>query len=172
MFQPLSPLMQVAFIVEDLEAGMAHWARALRVGPFFTLPHVKYLSSVYREQSTTLDISLAFAFSGDMQIELVQLHDDAPSVFREHLDRFGHGAHHLGAVCDDFEAEIERLVAAGAKPIHRLLSETGAETIFLEVPGYGNGSIELIKGSERLRRRFADMKAAAANWDGQAIQAS
>ncbi len=162
----LPPIMQIAYLVEDLDAAMRHWAETLRVGPFFVFPHVDYVDATYMGEASKPDISLAFAFSGELQIELVQQHNDAPSIFRAFHLRHGYGAQHLGAISDELEVDARNLETAGVRPIQRLLSRSGAETLFFSTALVPGETLELIRGSSGLHERFAAMKRAAREWDG------
>ena len=89
MSHRLPHIMQFSYVVRDLDAAIEHWAGNLQVGPFFVAPHVPYTRCLYRGTPTDLDMSVAIAYTGDTQIELVQQHNDAPSIFRDFLSRRG-----------------------------------------------------------------------------------
>ena len=159
------PVMQVAYVVDDVRAAAQSWADAFGVGPFFVQDHVRYRELAYRGEPSPLDVSLAFAFSGELQIELVQQHNDAPSIYRDFLAAGGQGAQHLGALSADIEADAAQLVERGFKVIQRGVSEAGGvQTLFFESPM--GGVVELIAACNGVRSAFAAMKAAAENWDG------
>jgi Glyoxalase/Bleomycin resistance protein/Dioxygenase superfamily len=73
---------QIGFVVDDLLAAAADWARVFGVGPFHVMPvfdqHV-----IYRGSESTITCQVAVAQAGPVQIELIQQHCDRPSVFRE-----------------------------------------------------------------------------------------
>jgi len=50
-------------------------------------------------------VSIAMAFAGHMQIELIQPKDNHPSVYKEIVDRRGYGFHHVGIAVEDADAE-------------------------------------------------------------------
>lgn len=161
------PIMQVAFVVEDIHKAVEQWARQMRVGPFFLQEHVRYQSLTYRGAECGADVSLAFAFSGELQIELVCQHNEAPSIYRDAVAAAGYGAQHLGTLCADMAAELARFAALGIEPIQRGVSASGVETIFLPFQSGPAGVIELIQSSPQLDDAFALMRAAAAGWDGE-----
>ena len=76
---------QNGYVVRDLEAAIAQWLEVPRVGPFFVLEHVKAEGFEYRGEPSPLEVSFAFANSGPLQIELIQQHGDAPSMYRDFL---------------------------------------------------------------------------------------
>ena len=86
--QPLGAVMQVAYFVEDMDRALKHWTKMLRVGPFFLFEHFALLDAKYRGKPTDVDLTLALAFSGTMNLALIVQNNDAPSVYREVADRF------------------------------------------------------------------------------------
>ncbi|HEY2032186.1 MAG TPA: VOC family protein [Rhizomicrobium sp.] len=165
--QRLGAIMQIAYVVDDLHDAIAKWARDLLVGPFFVYEHVKYRQLMFRGKPSAADVSLAFAFTGDLQIELVQQHNDAPSVYREFLARKGTGVQHMGALSDDLVADTVQLKALGIDAVQHGISATGSETIYFESERSLGSMLELIQTSDGLRASFARMKRAAQDWNGK-----
>jgi hypothetical protein len=118
-------IFQLAYIVADIDAAIAHWSKLLGVGPFFVVRHAAYEEQTYKGALTNPDVSLAFAYSGQCNIELIQLHDDEPSVYRDFVKQRGHGMQHLGALSDNIEADSRELLERGALLVQRGLSATG-----------------------------------------------
>lgn len=48
-----------------------------------------------------------------MQIELIGLRDDRPSVYKELVDSTGYGFQHFGVAARDFEGQVRRMRAQG-----------------------------------------------------------
>lgn len=158
-------LMQIAYVVEDIDLAVKHWAEKLGVAPFFVTRHAKYSKLTYQGEQAYCDISLAFAYSGDYQIELVQQHNDMPSVFRDFVERNGFGMHHVGILAEDIEEEILKLAARGVDPVQHCISELGVEAIFFNCDLHPGGMLELIQATPVLSAAFSYMKDAAKNWD-------
>ncbi|MBN2977186.1 VOC family protein [Pseudomonas sp. FP597] len=161
----IGSIIQQAFLVEDLDSSIQDWL-ALGVGPFFVSRHPKYKTQVYRGQSIESDFSAAFAYSGDVQIELIQLHDDKPSVFEEFLRSQGFGVHHIGVLTDDIAADIEALELLGYSLIQRMTSLIDVETAFMSFPHKSGATLELIQRSPTLDAGFGMMKQITESWDG------
>src|SRR5215831_1703046 len=98
---PVPPriIKQVAYVVDDLDAAIAHWVKVVGAGPFFRLDHARAADVRYRGVPIEGDVSLALGNSGDVQIELIAPHGDGPTIYRE-LPR---GVHHLAMFADDFD---------------------------------------------------------------------
>jgi methylmalonyl-CoA/ethylmalonyl-CoA epimerase len=109
-----SPVRQVAFVVNDLEAGMRSWADLLDVSPWsaYTLGPPRLRDMVFRGEATEFAFRHALAWSGELQLELVQPLT-GPSIFTEHLDRHGEGVHHIGVIVPDHAASSALLVERG-----------------------------------------------------------
>ena len=92
----------VAYIVEDIDAAMHHWREDFDVGPFLVTRIALPLSNAYYrgEKAQPARVNIAFAYVDDMQLELIQLIGDTPSLYKEALDRKQTGVHHY-AVCVD-----------------------------------------------------------------------
>jgi hypothetical protein len=161
----IGPVMQMCHLVEDLDRSVEQWVR-LGVGPFFVTRHPKYTVDTFRGQSVESDISAAFAYSGELQIELVQVHGRGPSAFEEFRQRHGYGLHHVGVLSNDLPADTALLAELGVQPFHRMVSALGVETVFFDVEQPGGAVLELIARSPVLDDGFAAMKAAAQAWDG------
>jgi hypothetical protein len=161
----MSPIVQVAYVVHDIDAAIAHWNR-LGVGPFFVSRHMKYAEQTYRGEHTDCDISAAFAYSGEVQLELIEQHNTAPSAFKDFKSRHGIGVQHFGVLSGDLKADTAALAAQGFLPFHRMVSAIGVETVFFEPALLGGTVLELIQTSPAITAGFAQMKEAAQGWDG------
>ena len=64
------PVRQIGYVVTDLDQAMTGWLE-LGVGPWFVMRGLA-LQADYRGEPCETTLSLAFANSGEMQIELIQ----------------------------------------------------------------------------------------------------
>jgi len=157
-------IFQSGFVVRDLEEATRHWVEVLGVGPFFLLDHIEFEWCEYRGRPVELDLSVTLGFSGDCQIELIRQHNDAESVYTEFLHEHGTGLQHVGTLVDDLDAALDahglrgKVVQQGAIP--------GCRFAYVDTARHGGGMLELIEAGPDVRRSFADMRAAARNWDG------
>jgi len=155
------PVRQNGYVVEDLEAAAAHWTKRLGVGPFFLLENVAMVEPVYRGEPCEARISLALANSGDLQIELVVQHDQAPSIYREWLDRGRTGLHHVGFFVDDIEAAL-----AGLDPAPERLQH-GRTFCYIDTEQHPGTITELIAPDAGMRGLFDTIRQATVDWDGR-----
>ncbi len=109
------PIRQTAYVVRDLDAAVRGGRRS-GVGPFLAMPRQRMQGYVHRGEAVDPELTLAFANSGELQIELILAHDDRPSPFRETLDAGRDGAHHLAWWVGDWTGwEHRRRTQAGSR---------------------------------------------------------
>lgn len=104
-------LFQQAYVVADLDAAMAATNTALGTREWATLPPAM-LPYRYRGRSVECSLAIGFARSGDVQIELLQP-VAGEGLHAEFLGARGPGAHHLGFLVDDLDAELAAAADAG-----------------------------------------------------------
>ena len=95
---------QNSYVVPDIDAALQRWTAKLGVGPFYIYRHLDLGPVTYRGRPSTLDASFALAQAGDIEIELIQQHNEAPSAYRDVFGADKGGFHHVGAWVDDFDA--------------------------------------------------------------------
>lgn len=112
----LGPSTQLGFVVRDLDAATRHWIETLGVGPFLFLdkgtgrpPNPSW----HRGEKVVVETRLAFGFLGDVQIELIEQVNEAPSPYREFLAGGREGLQHFGYWVPDYAAARRRVEAAG-----------------------------------------------------------
>jgi len=102
---------QQAYVVADLDAAQEALARSLGASPFVTLPPA-LLPYRYRGRDVQCALALAFARSGDVQIELLQP-VEGEGLHVEFLAEHGFGAHHLGFLIDQLDPELAHAAGLG-----------------------------------------------------------
>lgn len=104
---------QMGYVVDKLETAMARWSDTLGIGPFTVIPHVPIDGGLYRGAPTQVDISVATAESGAIQIELIEQHNDVASCYRDLFPAGREGLHHVAVHTADYDAEVGRYEAMG-----------------------------------------------------------
>jgi len=169
------PVMQMGFLVDDIEATALEWAEKKGIGPFFIDEHVKYQSFVYRGEDTPVDLTLAFAYCGDIQIELMKQHNYAPAVYSEMRNSYGKngGLLHMATFTDDIEADVAAMETLGNKVIQRAVDLPGKvesiymEGVFADKSFHPGSLIEYIQVDDEVKELMKILKDACANWDGK-----
>ena|SRR5436305_146288 len=164
--QPANGIMQMAYVVPDIRAAISEWIARLNVGPWFLLDHFTGVDPVYRGGPSRAGVSIAMSFAGHMNIELIQPKDDHPSVYKETIDRLGHGFHHWGIASADFAADVARYEEMGMTLAFRAGVPTGGEVAYFDSGGALPGFVELIETNTGMERAFSRWYGAALAWDG------
>jgi catechol 2,3-dioxygenase-like lactoylglutathione lyase family enzyme len=112
------PIRQVGYVVRDLDAALRAWC-ALGVGPWYATGAHQLRDCWYRGDHCEPTISVAFASSGPMQLEVIQPLDDTPSIYREFLDAGHEGYQQLAWWVRDFDAVTHAADAAGWSLVFR-----------------------------------------------------
>ncbi len=167
----LGTLRQLAWVVADIDAAMNHWWRVLGVGPWFLKPHVgvtrfRHLGREATSPAGLPDLAIAFANSGDLQLELIMQRNDAPSMYRDFLQRQGPGMQHVAFWTERFDAQVQRLLDAGYVEGHA--GQVGSRGRFgyyvhADLPG---NVVEVSEQSGGKAEFFRQIREAAAGWDG------
>ena len=103
----MGPAHQVAYVVDDIDTAMRRWHSEHGVGPFLVTRNAVPLSNAYYRgrKAQTNRAHIAFAYVGDMQLELIELVGDTPGLYREARDRRLTGVHHYAVLVEDFLPE-------------------------------------------------------------------
>ena len=103
---------QNAWVVDDLETAIHQWVDELGVGPFFVTEYRSVLQDVvYRGSPGVLDMKVALAQNGPIQVELIEPLS-APSAYRDSVTS-GTGFHHMCAWSEDVSADVAYLESLG-----------------------------------------------------------
>lgn len=108
-------LVQMAFLVPNLEAGCAALHRAYGWGPFLGGTEGVLADHVYRGQpADPIRIRGIFVQSGDINIEVIEVVSDTPSAFHEALRGDGQPVlHHCATFAADYAGTRDHFVAQG-----------------------------------------------------------
>ncbi len=161
------PVMQNGFVVPDLDRALEHWTQVMQVGPFFRFEHIDFAQVWYRGQpASDIDLSVAIAYWGDIQIELIRQRNAVPSIYSEFEGRGLTGLQHMGVITESVERDLIRLAAQGVTPIQHGSTAAGMRFAYLSTDQHPGAMIELIESSRRMLAFFGTMRAAARDWDG------
>lgn len=164
--QQIGGISQVAYVVEDIQTSMKEFTARLGLGPWFLSGPFVPPEGFYRGEPTDMKVSLALAFAGHVMIELIQQHDDKPSVYREMVETRGYGFHHWGICTDRFEETIAKYESDGYVIAFSDRSPRGVRIVYMDATRDLPGMIEIIEWGERLESIYMDYFAASQDWDG------
>ncbi len=161
------PVMQNGFVVGDLEAAIDHWTRVMRVGPFFLFEGISFAECWYRDRAATdIDLAVAIAYWGDVQIELIQQRNTVASIYTDFRLARGTGLQHMGVISGSVEQDLQRLARQGIHPVQHGRTSAGMRFAYVATDHHPGGMVELIEAGPQGLAFFAKMHAAAKAWDG------
>lgn len=163
---PFGPIVQNAYVIGDVDRAVAHWSGKVGVGPFFLLEHVRFGDVEFRGAPLRLDISVAIAQWGEVQVELIVQHDAAPSIYTEFAARHGEGLQHVGVMTDSVDRHLERLAAIGVAPVQHGATANGMRFAYVATDAHPGAMIELIESGPAVDAFFAMVRKAGHSWDG------
>ena len=67
----------------------------------------------YRGELIEADVSYAFGYAGEAQIQLIEQHDETASIYRDMFSHGGFGLHHVAKLVPDYEMAKSNLKAQG-----------------------------------------------------------
>ena len=158
---------QNGYIVRDIRAAMDHWVKVMGIGPWFYIDRVQTDYFRHRGIDSNLEMSVALANSGDLQIELIQQRNEAPSMYREFLAAGHEGLQHLAYWTNDFQGLYDNALSLGYKVGHE--GQIGGEQgrfAYFDTQAHPGTVIEIsdISGSKGFF--FEHVRQAAIGWDG------
>ena len=163
---PTKGVIQISFIVEDLRKAMTQFTERLNAGPWFMRERSSFAKQTYRGQPTSLEVSLAMAYAGGTLVELIQQHNDVPSVYREVAERRGYGFHHWGVASDRFDETVAGYLAQGYEVGFEAEPVPGVHVAYIDTTAHLPGMIEVIEMTPQVEAMFASYYQASLGWDG------
>ncbi len=157
---------QNGYVVRDIEAAMAHWTEVMGVGPFYYIEKVEVENFTYKGAPSNADMSIALANSGDLQIELIQQRNDAPSMYLDFLNAGHEGMQHMAYWTMNFEEDYERVLSLGYKVGQEGQIGENGRFAYFETESHPGTVVELSDISGPKGGFFKHIAEVASSWDG------
>ena len=167
MSRIFGPVRQNGYVVRDIQAAMDHWIKVMGVGPWYYVDRVKTDYFRHRGRDSDIEMSIALANSGNLQIELIQQRNDAPSMYQEFLAAGREGLQHMSFWTTDYQALYDRALTLGYKVGHE--GQIGGEKgrfAYFDTEAHPGTVIEISDISGGKGRFFERLRQVAADWDG------
>lgn len=154
------PIIQVAWVIEDIDAAEALWGSAFGIAKWTRIPDVHFGpdTCTYRDEPADFVAHVSMAYAGDLQLELIQPVSGV-SIYTEFLAAGGPGLHHVCFESDDLDAALARAGEAGMSVVQEGSMAHGAIR-FAYVDGSAGGApyIELVTLSPEMRDFYDAMR--------------
>ena len=162
----LGNIRQLGYVVENIDRSIAAWTAQLAVGPWLIIRNVP-LQTTSRGLPSVPLIDCAFAYRGEIQIELIQQKNDAASPYRAWIEQGRYGLHHTAFLVEQIGQRVEQLQHAGLTMACDINMPTGGRYVYFDSPVPGEQtSIELLEATPAMMQMFEQGMAGAAAWDG------
>ena len=149
---PQKRILHIGMVVRDIEKARDHWMKALGLekAPAITIAAGDAKNPTeYRGHLSSAQAKLVFITLDNLQIELIEPTGDAPSHWREFLERKGEGVHHIAfAVKGMGEGYLENYDKAGYPTVQHGGWDTG-EYGYMDTAAALGVTLELIENYNR-----------------------
>lgn len=108
----LPKVSQIGIVVPDIGKAVRHYSKFLNIKPWFRSKTASN-DAVFKGESISLELDIALAFSGGVEIELIQMLTDRECIYSDIMKKQGGGLHHIGATVRGFDKKLMQLRAAG-----------------------------------------------------------
>jgi len=160
------PIVQYAYVVDDLDEGIRHWVEVMGAGPFFVSRNHRGREHRYRGELDDAVFSYAFGQAGPAQVQLIQCMDDSPSIYRDMFAPGEEGFHHVACLvpAGDMEREVARFTDAGFEVASTLHSYV--PVAYLDCRSALGFFVELHGLNDDVDDLFREIREAHETWDG------
>lgn len=167
MSRVFGAIRQNGYVVRDIRAAMDHWIEVMAVGPWFYFERAKIDYFRHRGEPSNVEMSIALASSGELQIELIQQRNDAPSMYMEFLGAGREGLQHVAYWTRDYQALYDSALSLGYEVGHE--GQIGGERgrfAYFDTEAHPGTVVELSDISGPKGAFFEHVRRASIDWDG------
>jgi len=163
MQKNLGPLGQIGYVVPDLKAAAMEWVDRAGIGPWYIAERVPLDYFRYRGLDSDVEIGIATAFTGSLEIELIAQNNDSPSDYADALERPETGVHHVCFFPQDYDLALASLLSQSFE----ILQEGAIHGIrFIYLVDPERRIVEMADLPVEARKRREIRMAEAGDWDG------
>lgn len=163
MDSPFGSIMQLGYVVEDIEQTALEWVERTGAGPFYRLESISLDQYYFRGKKTDLELSLCFGYWNDVQIELIHPLSKSDTLYSRALQDAPGKLNHMATLVPNLDALLDQqqlrdqIVQNGTVPPEQ-------KFVYLENYLPGGLHLELIQSSASTLHVFAMMKELAQHW--------
>ena len=164
---------QLAYITRPgtFDVTIAFWLRVVGAGPFY-VADFRLGNQTFRGKPTDCTCRVGLSFHGDLQLEIIEPTNDAPSPYLDVLERAAVVPtaglfHHFLVDTADYDGTCRRLLDGGAGEGLRATLSDGRRMTYLDATATIGSYIEVIEGGSASAAVWARMREECAEWDGR-----
>lgn len=156
---------QIAYLTDDIERDMKRWVETQGLGPFTWYKNLS-LNIVHMGKPSCVTMEVGIAWRGDMQIELIQQTNNAPSPYQPFFEKEQMGLHHLAFVTENMDEACQQAKAQGFDIITTIDELIGRYAYFRH-PDMPENYFEFLQVDDNLKQYWQQCIDEAARWDGR-----
>ena len=160
-----SRIIQNAYYVPDIDTSITKMHALWGLGPFFVRRHIGLTGVLYRGTPSELDISAAYVQCGELMLELVTQHNDAPSIFRDIYAPDESGFHHVALAFGDHDSDVAHFNALGFESVTSFHTAEGRGATYIDTRALLGHATEVYIVNDSLKELYAQVRSAAEQWD-------
>lgn len=149
------------YVVADIHAAVAQWVRLAGAGPFALFENFEFVNPVYRGTPAAPKVTLAFAYSGETCIELIQHDEPGPSIYTESSGAL----HHIGIGVGNLDEALGAYAAAGVDCAFRAAFPFGGGCAYLDTRSTIGVFTELVERGPVVDQMLEQMRIAHRTWN-------
>ena len=154
---------QIGFMSRDIDESMRYFIEAWGIGPWHILRNAKS-PMIYKGERTEPEVSIAMSNCGDLQFEIVQQHNPAPSLYLDSLAATpALHVQHVAVWTKDLAATRAAALAKGWTPVFETTPEGSSFVVHPTAPSV---CIEISDCSPFKTGVRDAIRAASSAWDG------
>ena len=151
-------------MVEDIRSSIDDWEKQ-GVGPWLWMRNVK-LPCTFKGEPSHPVIDVALSYQGDMQIELIQQINDAPSPYLATVEEGSYGLHHHAFLCANIHKDVDKAAAQGLAMVCDIRM-MGSRYVYLQSTQAGEDAyFEFLPASLMMKTMIRRGIAASKRWQG------
>jgi hypothetical protein len=156
---------QLGHVVDDLISAAQRWSSTFGIGPFHVLPVVDQKLTHRNGDEHTLRVQVGVAQAGPVQIELIQQHDDIPSLYRDWSKNATSTFHQVATVTSDYAGKLAHFEALGHEVVAESLGGRFRVAYIDTVAAFGFYT-EVVEYTPRFLEQLDEISRTCATWDG------
>jgi hypothetical protein len=158
---------QLGYITRDLEGAVGLLVETAGIGPWFVRDRC-LTGVINRGQEISINIKVALANSGALQLELIQPRVDEPSVYNEWLAKYPELllVQHVSSWSENFDESYASALRSGYQAALQGATGSGRFAYF-QHPDRPDFTFEVAELTEVRRTGMQQIADAAKNWDGR-----
>jgi hypothetical protein len=156
---------QLAYLPSDFDATLKYWTETMGVGPFYLIENVSLGDMKYKGVPTGAVFSIAIAYWGDVQIELIRAENAEPSIYSGEY-AVTDQLHHICIFIDSIAEARAACAAVGAEILVEGTVGADGAVIYVDAGGGPGHVIELLQNMSGADGIFEMIRQAGRDWDG------